>query len=306
MALTDFLIRRRPKLSVIIIFYNMRREAARTLHSLTTKYQRDIAEEDYEVIAIDSNSTEPVEKAWVEGIQGNFQYHFIPADDPTPNRALNLGAQIAKAPVLVNLIDGARILSPGILSNILRAEQAFEYPFTYTVGMHLGHKRQNDAVMEGYNQAVEDELLNTVPWETDGYSLFRISCLAGSSKEGFLFPVYESNCFGIHRDVLADVGGFDERFVARGGGLVNLDVFRQLMLHSRTTPVMQIGEATFHQFHGGVATNVPTPENPWDEFDGEYERIRGENFQFIGYPRQPFFFGELHPDSRRFFLPVSD
>ncbi|MDA0979316.1 MAG: glycosyltransferase family 2 protein [Proteobacteria bacterium] len=300
------LFRTRPRLSVIIVFYNMRREAARTLFSLTTRYQRGIRESDYEVIAIDSNSSEPLDKSWVEGLQGNFQYHFMASDHPTPNQALNTGARMARAKTLVNVIDGARILSPGVLAGMLRAERAFDYPFTYTVGMHLGHKRQNDAVMEGYNQQVEDELLETVPWQSDGYSLFRISCLAGSSKEGFLFPVYESNCFAVNRDILKETGGFDERFVAPGGGLVNLDVFRHLMTHDTTTPVMQIGEATFHQFHGGVATNVPTAENPWEEFDAEYERLRGEKFRFVGYPRQPFFFGELHPDCRRFFLPVRE
>lgn len=298
------LFRRRPKLSVIVVFYNMQREAKRTLFSLTTQYQTGVSQSDYEVIVIDSNSSEPLEKGWVESLQANFQYQYIGSNTPSPCHALNRGAELARAPVLVNLIDGARILSPGILQNMLRAEQAFSCPFTYTVGMHLGEKRQSESVSEGYNQQVEDQMLAGIPWETDGYQLFNVSCLAGSSKEGLLFPIYESNCFAINRKLLQDLGGFDERFVTPGGGLVNLDVFRQLITHPDTTPVLLIGEATFHQFHGGVSTNVPVAENPWELFDAEYERLRGERFQFVGYPRQPFFFGELHPDCRRFFLPV--
>lgn len=300
----SFFSRSRPKISVVVIFHNMQREARRTLHSLSTAYQQGIDIGDYEVIALDSNSTSPLDGSWVESIQGNFRYEYVSCDNPSPCRALNHGASIARGEIIVNVIDGARILSPGVLANMLRAARSFDSPFTYTVGMHLGHKRQNESVSDGYDQAVEDELLATVPWQTDGYSLFTVSCLAGSSKEGFLNPIYESNCFAVSRRLLNDMGGFDEGFVTPGGGLVNLDVFRRLMQDERVTPVMLIGEATFHQFHGGVATNVPTAENPWDLFDAEYERLRGSRFSFIGYPRWPHFLGELHPDSRQFFLPV--
>ena len=300
----SFFSRSRPKISVVVIFHNMQREAKRTLFSLTTQYQQGIELADYEVIALDSNSTEPLDRDWVTSLQDNFSYDYVSCDNPSPCRALNQGAAMARGEIIVNVIDGARILSPGVLANMLRADRTFDSAFTYTVGMHLGHKRQNESVSEGYNQVVEDELLTTVPWQTDGYQLFKIACLAGSSKEGMLNPIYESNCFAINRRLLKDMGGFDEGFVTPGGGLVNLDVFRRLMQDERVTPVMLVGEATFHQFHGGVATNVPTADNPWDVFDAEYERLRGSRFSFIGYPRWPFFLGTLHPDSRQFFLPV--
>ena len=68
------LFKKKPKLSVVIVFFNMRREATRTLHSLTTAYQRDIAIDDYEVIALDSSSTEALDGDWVESLQKNFKY----------------------------------------------------------------------------------------------------------------------------------------------------------------------------------------------------------------------------------------
>ena len=296
------LFKKKPKLSVVIVFFNMRREATRTLHSLTTAYQRDIAIDDYEVIALDSSSTEALDGDWVESLQKNFKYRFVESDLPTPCRALNFGAAMARSNTLVNLIDGARILSPGILVYMLRAKQAFDTPFTYTIGMHLGRKPQNETLLEGYDQAVEDQLLESIPWQTDGYKLFDISSLASSSKEGFLYPIYESNCFAVSRTPLEEIGGFDEAFEMPGGGLVNLDVFRKLFLHESTTPVLLTGEATFHQFHGGVATNVPATENMWDKFDEEYERLRGRRFDLIGYPRKPRVLGELNTESRRFFL----
>jgi len=296
------LFNHRLKLSVIIVFFNMQREARRTLYSLTTRYQREIAIEDYEVIVLDSNSSEPLDREWVESLQENFHYHYIASDMPTPCRALNTGATLARSDTLVNLIDGARILSPGVLADMLRAERAWAAPFTYTIGMHLGEKRQSEAMLEGYNQSVEDELLAAVDWQSDGYRLFDVACLAGSSKEGFLFPIYESNCFAVNKALLADIGGFDESFQTPGGGLVNLDVFRKLYLHEKSTPVMLAGEATFHQFHGGVATNVPASEDMWGKFNDEYERLRGSRFEFIGYPRKPRFLGELNPHSRPFFM----
>ena len=48
--------RTRVDLSVIVVFYNMRREAARTLHSLSRSYQRGIDELAYEVIVVENGS----------------------------------------------------------------------------------------------------------------------------------------------------------------------------------------------------------------------------------------------------------
>jgi len=48
------------KLSIVVIFHNMRREAQRTLHSLSKAYQRNVDDLDYEVIAIDNASERPM------------------------------------------------------------------------------------------------------------------------------------------------------------------------------------------------------------------------------------------------------
>ena len=105
----------KPKLSVIVIFYNMRREAQRTLYSLTPDYQRDIDAEDYEVIAIDSNSPEPLSESDVTGFGSNFRYVNFKTKSPSPGPALNYGAKLAEGELVMSLIDGARILSPGVL-----------------------------------------------------------------------------------------------------------------------------------------------------------------------------------------------
>ncbi len=52
---------------------------------------------------------------------------------------------------------------------------------------------------------------------------------------------------------------------------------------------MLLGEATFHQFHGGVATNVPIAEHPFKEMMKEYEVIKGERFGYLY--RDPEYYG---------------
>ena len=58
------------------------------------------------------------------------------------------------------------------------------------------------------------------------------------------------------------------------------------------SPVMLLGEATFHQFHGGTATNVPMKDHPWQRMVGEYKQIRGKDYQPLLIP--PYYFGRMH------------
>ena len=42
------------RLSVVVVFHDMARESARTLHSLSVAHQRDVGPDSYEVIAVDN------------------------------------------------------------------------------------------------------------------------------------------------------------------------------------------------------------------------------------------------------------
>ncbi len=196
------------------------------------------------------------------------------------------------------MIDGARILSPGILKFTLLAARCVDHPFIYTLSMHLGPKPQNESMEDGYDQHQEDRLLESVDWRANGYELFRISSVALSSKKGFLSKLAESNCFTMRKDDYLRLGGLSEQFACGGGGLANLDFFNRVHERLEITPVLLLGEATFHQFHGGTATNVPLNRHPWNEFADEYRRIRGREYQ-PSY-RRPVLIGELHPQC----LPV--
>jgi hypothetical protein len=54
--------------------------------------------------------------------------------------------------------------------------------------------------------------------------------------------------------------------------------------------------ATFHQFHGGGATNVPLAEHTAERFAEEYRRIRGRTFRSSSRP--PAYVGEIPPERR--------
>lgn len=288
-----------PLISVIVIFFNMRREAPRTLHSLTRGYQRDCEDIQYEVIAIDNGSPEPLSQQMVEAFGPEFSYHYFDTASCSPVDAVNHGATLARGRLLTISIDGARILSPGILASISRLSGAYEAPFIYTLGLHLGPDIQNDSVLKGYNQQVEDELLDKSGWERDGYQLFTIASLAGSSIEGYLGPLAESNCFCIPENEFTELGGFNPRFQTPGGGLVNLDFFQRACQAPGMTPVVLLGEGTFHQVHGGVATNVPMQDHPMETYQEEYRLIYGHSWE-IDKSLQPVFFGRLHPAARGF------
>ena len=54
---------------------------------------------------------------------------------------------------------------------------------------------------------------------------------------------------------------------------------------------MLLGEGSFHQVHGGVATNTPWASHPFDTFHAEYRAIRGCAYE--SPTRQACYLGEL-------------
>lgn len=275
------------KLSVVVICYNMARELPRTLRSLSTAMQRGIAAEDYEVIVVDNGSTKPFDKDECRRWLPNGSIHYLRDAGVSPVPAVNYGLQLARSDLVGVFIDGARIASPGLLATALAAARVHDRAVVGTIAFHLGPEVQMQSVPKGYNQVVEDALLASSGWENDGYRLFDISALAGSSKKGCFVLPHETNALFLTAAHWREIGGYDSGFVTPGGGLANLDVWKRLCSEPRNQVVMLLGEATFHQVHGGIATNSPTP--PLDEFHEEYRRLRGE--RFTPPNRRPMFFG---------------
>lgn len=285
-----------PELSVVVVFRNMAREAPRTLHTLSTHYQAGVSESDYEVIAIDAGSNPPLDKQLILAQGPNFR--VVRAEDkPSPVSAINEVVRQSRGRAVALAIDGARMLSPGVLKYTLRALKAYRNPVVATLAWHLGSKPQNHAMLDGYDQTVEDKLLSSVDWRSDGYELFKISCLALSSAQGWCGTISESNFVTVRRAAWDDLGGLDERFQSPGGGYVSLDFYREAC-EKLNELVLLLGEGTFHQFHGGVATNVPMSNHPGKLFREEYAKIRGREFANPG--TTPEYIGSLPPQARRF------
>ena len=171
----------------------------------------------------------------------------------------------------------------------------------HTLGFHIGPGLQNETILQGYNQQKEDLLLEECRWREGGYRLFEISELAASSSGGFLSNINESNCFALRRRVFLDMGGFHLGFQSPGGGLANLDFYRRAFAHPGMAPVRLLGEGTFHQVHGGVASNAPKENHPWAMYAREYQDIYDRPWSPPAEQR-PIFLGSLHPGAKRFVL----
>jgi hypothetical protein len=290
-------------LSIIVILHNMRREAVRTLRSLSRELQQGLDGIRYHVIAIDNGSSLPLQPADIEPFRDNVTHIYLETDSVSPVGAVNLGAQIAKGEYVAVIVDGARMASPGLISASLLGTRLAANPFVFGLSWHLGPKMQNISMLEGYDQAVEDALLESIAWPDNGYRLFDISTIAPSSEPGFLTGVPpECSWFCMQRSTFLEMGGFEPGFASPGGGLVNHDFRNRVLDIPGIVPVGVIGEGVFHQFHGGVATNVPLVEHPWERFDEEYRRLRGTSFAPITGPA-PLYVGRMCDQARRFMTP---
>jgi hypothetical protein len=289
---------RTPSLSIVVVIFNMEREARRSLHSLSASYQHGVSEDDYEVIVVDNGSDRPFNGGSVAEFGRNFRYHYVEdaresKAKQSPARPMNIGVALARSDYLALMIDGARIVTPRLLHYGLQLPKMFARPCGLTLGWHIGPDLQSRSIQKGYNQAVEDALLERIAWPSAPYRLFEISTQHDPS-DGWFRLVGESNFTFVERRVLEDIGGFDERFVESGGGLVNLDV--QTLLYDREDLdlTMILGEGTFHQYHGGATSSTPWSEIPdvFRAFLEEYHRIRGRHF-WCASDRRPHYVGHL-------------
>lgn len=252
----------------------MEREIKRTLFSFSTNIQKNISKNDYEIIVIDNGSSKPLS---THGYDNNVHILRIDNASQSPASAINEGLKLAKGDLVGVFIDGARMASPNLLSIALRAAKVHPRPIISTIGFHLGPDIQSRSILNGYNQQREDKLLEQANWEEDGYRLFDISVFAGSSSDGWFMPMGESNGIFLTQNMWDELGGYDENFTCKGGGLVNLDTYARSCALPNTELIVLLGEGTFHQIHGGTASNATT--SPWIEFHEEYIRIRGHAYK---------------------------
>jgi hypothetical protein len=269
-----------PALSVIVVAYDMPEQLNRTLHSLSLDYQRGVQEADYEVIVVENSSNRILGAERATSHRGQFRYLLREENRPTPIHAINAGVGLAAAPRVAIMIDGARMVSPGVLAWNLAAASLHDSAVVCVPGYHLGEELQQLAAAKGYDERSEAALLQAIEWPEDGYRLFEICCAAGTSAGGFFKPIGESNCIALDRTLFDELGGFDTAFSQRGGGLVNLDFYKRALEQPGTQLVILPGEGSFHQFHGGETTGRGAVDRDQliHDMAAEYIDLRGQRY----------------------------
>jgi len=264
-----------PKLSVVVACYEMAAQIRNTLQSLLPPYQRNIFTGDYEIIVMDNGSAKMLDEE-TRKISPNLNYVYLsPAESsPSPAAAMNRGVALSRAPLLCLMIDGARLLTPGVLWWGMRLVELASRAMVEVRGWHLGPKWQPESVMEGYDHEEERHLLQAIGWPENGYRLWEIAASTPQVSRGYADPAPESNCIFLSRDLFFETGGFDERSREPGGGLVNLDFFSRAVATAGCVFTL-LGEGTFHQVHRGAATGLSKPilEERFKQWRAESEAL---------------------------------
>jgi cephalosporin hydroxylase len=287
-------------LSVVVVFYNMAREAARTLTSLSRSYQRGVEDLVYEVIVVD-NGSDPDQRLSEADVRAHGpEFRLVTVEDAvaSPTVALNLGVSRSRGAAVAVMIDGAHVLTPGVFRHALTALRTYEPAVVAVQHWYVGPGQQGDAQQAGYDQEIEDRLFSGISWPTDGYRLFEIGHFIGDRD--WFDGITESNCLFVPRHLLEQVGAFDDSFDMAGGGYANLELFERLHAHPGVNPTSLLGEATFHQFHGGTTTNVADEAVRRDRvfsFGEHFRQVRGRSL--VGLFKPVHYIGSMDTKASR-------
>lgn len=277
-------------LSVVIVFYNMRREAQRSLQALARSYQTGIDDLDYEVIVVENGSDagQRLGTELVESFGPEFRYLDLGQDaTPSPADALNRGIALTRGRAVALMIDGAHVVTPGVLRYGMLGLKAYDPAIVAVQAWYVGPGQQGEAMRSGYNQDAEDHLFRRINWPDQGYRLFEIGHVVGDRD--FLDGLWESNCLFVRHAQLEQVE-FDEAFAMPGGGYTNLEAYERLGSDPQVEIVTVLGEASFHQVHGGTTTNLSDPierRSTVRSYADHHLALRGR--QFVG-PEKPIRF----------------
>ena len=290
-------------LSVVLIGYKMSRQLLNTAYTLSTHYQRNVNASEYELIVVENESSDNVDEEALLALGDNIRFLRRQESSHTPVYAVNEAFSLCRGELWGLMIDGARMVSPGVLRKAIDCWSENRRALVAVPGYHLGKQEQYELEDPLAALQAERELLDACDWRKDGYQLFSISTFSGANRRGYLQPIMECNCVFSSAGNFERIGYADERFQLRGGGSINLHMYRSLGLLADSELYVLPGEGSFHQFHGGVTTFG------YEDRVAEIERHRVQLHSFWpggfhSLRRKPTLYGDI-PEQARPFLEVS-
>ncbi len=289
----------KPKLSIILIVYDMPRQALNTLTSLAVPYQRNISSDDYEIVIVENSSGNNLDPQAVAAAAPNSRYFLRDEPSVSPVHAINFAFEQCRGEMIGLMIDGARMVTPRVLEYVLQAQGICPNALIAVPGYNLGPVEHQLAADYNYSEAKERNLLQQCNWQHNGYRLFDISSIGGANPTGYIDPLLESNCVFASRDCFAKIGYADTQFTYPGGGSLNLHMFRSLgMLPETNYYFVLAGEGSFHQLHGGVTTQpAEDREATLRLFAKQLNKLWGV---FSVLKREPILLGAVCSEAQRF------
>jgi hypothetical protein len=271
------LTNRQPRLSFILVVYNMQRQAMNTLYSLSARHQQNVDACDYEIIVVENASASTLVEADVLALGDNFRYFLRHESSQSPVGAINFGFSQIRAANICLMIDGARMVTPRVVEYALMGCTADIDALIAVPGYSLGWQDQRFNIEAAYDETAEMALLSSINWQQNGYRLFDIATISGANPNGCMNPLMECNCVITSAKNFAAIGGANPDFQLPGGGSINLHIFRQLgMLPASRHYFVMAGEGSFHQFHGGITTAQ------WSDLDEVLESHRKQLHSYWG------------------------
>ncbi|HSC76575.1 MAG TPA: glycosyltransferase [Pseudomonadales bacterium] len=299
---------RNPGLSIIVIVYNMPRQAMNTLLSLALPYQKNVAVDDYEVIVVENCSDHQLNAADVAALGPQFRYFLRDEKGVSPAPAVNFAFAQCRGNQIGLIIDGARMVTPRVIEYAMLGAKISQQALVMVPGYHLGEKDQKFHLQTGHSEELEIEKLTAMAWQDNGYRLFKWACWSSSNQRGYLQPMQECSALFCSAENFRSIGGADERFDQPGGGSINLYLYRKLGMLPEIQLFVLPGEGSFHQFHGGITTQELAEDDVrkavLKSFDTRLEEIWGAPFKAL--TREPMLLGAVTHWAQPFLEKSSD
>ena len=300
---------RNPGLSIIVIVYNMPRQAMNTLLSLALPYQKNVSADEYEVIVVENCSDNNLDACSVAALGPQFRYFLRDEKGVSPVPAVNFAFSQCRGNQIGLIIDGARMVTPRVLEYAMLGAKISD--------ASIDHGSRLSPWVKGTRNFIYKRVIAN-NWKSKNWQKWNGRIMVIDSSNGLAgAPVTSAVIYNRCRnaahlfcsaDNFRSIGGADERFDQPGGGSINLYLYRKLGMLPEIQLFVLPGEGSFHQFHGGVTTQ----EFPEDDarkavlksFDTRLEEVWGAPFKALS--REPMLLGAVTHWAQPFLEKASD